>query len=462
METFHILNKSISFDENFLKYISIYNVQCNLCDEYSQKYNSMNQQINTMQELIEYITNLVDFMHNEFITSADNVLNLLAQFQILDKSLIDITSHCKSINDFHKHIQYYNNELNNLLNKVNNMKRENAISAANSVQGNYIGILSTSMWDLLVADLMNDRETRRVEKKQERTYNMAMKYQNMVFDKSLNKHSSELQKEIQEKMYKYGILVIEEMFDYCVDILISENKLSNSIREHLQKEKANTIINNLERIQDENIKQEQIIIALQAYPFSEEVHSKILEYITNNIEEYIRFIRYIKGENIIVKISISKHSNLIKDADNNYIKILRMLGENDTYYKKYINAIENNNLSDTNNSIKKDLVKNIYKFNDIDNISFDKDYKYVFDVFIYASHSIGKIEKQDRINGHIILNRSLSIWQMTPPTTIDIKISKINENKTNVTISTFSKYGAILGSPLVWKNKILKKVNQKI
>lgn len=612
METFNILGKSITFNEDFSKYLNINAHKQKLCNEYTTKYHAMNTYVNNLEELYEYINNLSELMKNTFTNSADEVLNLLTNYQIFDKSLSEILSNCKWANSYFKNIEEVSQGIQEFLKKQEKDIQETALEAADSVEYNQLNVWSSSGWDLFVADLINIGEERKAEKKQERIYKYAVNKQVKAYTKLNNEYANSQQQTLQEKAFIFGISSINEMFDYCINILISNGKLSLDIKEHLQKEKADNILSNIPRIQDENIKQEQLIIAFEADPFSSEIHSKIMDYIKNDIEEYIRLVKFIKCEDIILEICQNKCANFNNENDK-YVKIINLLDEkyikniilkantiediensnpninlsiskklfymefnkvfdaflyagniigkiqeqdkinghilvkcsmslknmlnpttidikirkqnaNETIveisslckndgagvlqspqkwkmklleevYKKLDSNIENsnkivsnninksleNNIENVNKVVSNDIKninvtednnvkdipktqipKSIYKFEDTEKIVFDKDYKYVFDVFIYASYFVGKTLKQDRINGHIIINRSLSIWQMTPPTIIDIKINKIDESKTEVNISTLSKNAQILGTPLVWKNKLLQEVYKNI
>ena len=141
-------------------------------------------------------------------------------------------------------------------------------------------------------------------------------------------------------------------------------------------------------------------------------------------------------------------------------KLLEEVNKKLGIYTNTYNSTSNIGNSKDNSQVSQSIGKNIYKFSDVETLTFDKNCKDILNIFLSSSYSIGTIKKLDRKNNHIIINRSFSLLQMTPPTTIDIKFSKIDENKSTVTISTLSKYGELFGSPRVWKNKLLKKVHK--
>lgn len=610
METFNILGKSISFDEDFSQYTNIQKKKFDYCKIFSDKYNNLisKQQINTMNEFIDYISYTRKFMDEEFYSMSNEILNILSEYNIFDKSNTDIISNCRTKNNFVENTNSYMRYIKDLFSKMEQKRAEvyfEAERTANKIyQPDYIGVITSSAWVAVTTDIRNEKEEYRTERKRENFVNKELKRVDKQLTNIADKDARELVQKFQESTFNYGILAICEMFEYCVSILIYENKLSFNIKKHLQKEKANNILSNLERAQDKNVKNEQLIIAFEADPFSSEIHSKIIDYIKDDIEEYIRLVKFIKCEKTILQICQKKCTNFNNENDK-FVKIINLLDEKyikniiskantiediensnpninlsiskkifymefnkifeaflyagniigkiqeqdkinghivvkcsmslknilnpttidikihkqnanqaiveisslcrsdgagilqspqkwkekllEEVYKKLDNNVENTNKIDSNNieKVNKPLdnniknvnrtvdnnVKNnpktqipetIYKFNNTEKLTFRNDYKYVFDVFIYASYFIGKTTKQDRINGQIIINRPLSILEMTPPTTIDIKINKIDETKTEVTISTLSKNAQILGTPLVWKKKLLEQVYKKI
>lgn len=454
MEKFNILNQELTFDDDLIKYMNIYNDKNKWIDEYIKKYSLLNMPVSNENEFFDFLNNFRLFIVEHIKVTADNLLNILVNFQIFDKSAEDIIYHCKSIGDFNNLLQQYKHEFELLLEKIENDKRKLAQDTANQVEGYYTNIISSSAWDIIAIETFNDIEEIRTQKKQQKVYNRMMSMQDRESAKMFKKALPPIQEEIYSQSKIYGINAINEMFDYCISLLISENKLKNDIIENLQIEKSTNILNNINRIQDISIQNEQIIIALMADPFSINVHSRLLDNLqsTQDISEYIRFIKFIHFENNVLGICENKCTNLENEQDK-YVKIINAIDEN--YIANVIskaNTIED--IENSNPSEQLSISKKIFYMN------YDK----VYDTFLYASNTLGKILEQDKSKGHIVVKCSMSLNNILNPATIDIKIIKQNANQTIVEISSLCKTDGmgVLKSPQKWKEKLLEEVNKKL
>ena len=152
METFNILGKDITFNEDFLKYLNINAHKQKLCNEYTTKYHSMNTYAKNLEELYEYINNLSELMKNTFTNSADEVLNILTDYQIFDKSLSEILSNCKWATSYFKNIEEVSQGIQEFLKKQEKDIQETALEVADSVEYTQLNVWSSSGWDLFVAD----------------------------------------------------------------------------------------------------------------------------------------------------------------------------------------------------------------------------------------------------------------------------------------------------------------------
>ena len=408
MEFFTILAHKVCVDSDLPKYIELYKKKLVLVDDYTKKYNEFQTKITTMNELIAFVENLKNFVVNEYNLIADKMIDILKNNQIYNKPKSEMMSSNNSVNQFEKLILSINKQIEDYLNSMN-------------VQFDDIKVQGMS-------DIKKD------------------------ISKTINATAQTFQTQIQDVVYKGSMLIIDEIFLYCLGILILHNKISGTVLDNLQKEKANTIMNNLEQIQDEGTKKSQLMLALQSNVISKDVHSKVLDCIFDDkdLEEYIKLVKFIGYEDTVLELCQSKISDLYNITDK-YVKLINLIDE------KYMESLRLKE-ERTNQSIS----KNIYKFSNTETICFNKDCQFLFDLFVNASSSIGKLLTQDGVNCHLVVKRSFSLLRMTPPTILDINIKQKDENLSEVTISTLAKFGAILGTPLVWTNKILKMVRQKI
>lgn len=455
MEKFNILKQELSFDDDLIKYMNIYNKKEHWLDEYTIKYNSLNSTVSSMDELKKYIDSHKEFIIREYNLIADKFLNILVQNQIYDKSSNYIISNNESVKQFENLISNIYREINKYLDmsykQLEQYKSEAAERAESAYDEYYTNVISSSAWDIIVAETFNDIEATRVAKKRQRLYNRDARLLENALNRDINKMAKNFQMKIEDTLYKGGFLIIKEMFLFCLKILISNNKLSSSVLDNLQHERAENILNNIGKINDNDTINEQLIIALNADPFSIDIHSKLLDNIQSDedITEYIRFIKFIGFENTTLEICENMCTNLENEQDK-YVKIINAIDE------KYItniiskaNTIED--IENSNPSIKSSISKKIFYMN------YDK----VYNAFLYASNMIGKkILEEDKTKGHIVVNLNTVL----NPVTTDINIIKKNANQTIVEVSSFCKAdgASIIKSSLNWKEKLLEEVYKKL
>lgn len=428
MESFQVLNNNISFSDDIKKLVNLHRKEQDSYNEYNLRYISMSKSVNDINELIDYINDLMEFMKYEFNYSANKILDIFADYKIFDKKIEDIIIQCTSITEFSRHLEYYTSEINKLINKINNYIREVANEAANDVEGAYINIISNSVWSLTVADIMNAKEERRVEKEREKRYNWMVKMQTREYYASLNKGAKNLQEEIYKKMYKYGVQAIKEMYHYCIVTLINNNCLAEEVQEYMQEEKSKVILSNLERTNDEEIKKQQLVQSLKYSPFLKEVHACIIEYINENeINEYIKLINLLDIKKDIIEICTMKCKELKNDEDK-YVKIINKIDS------QYINSLHLDGPKICDYTIEEyDLNLGTSEFKKLFNMSIDK----VYGILIEASKKIGKINEETNNLDKIIINCpiKLSLKEIIKESEIKILLKKRNANQTIAYIS---------------------------
>lgn len=480
METFNILNNTVSFDSELSKVSDIYIQSYKTIELFKSVYNAMKyEQLKDYDEFVKYVQKMEAFMFNEFESISSKVLDMLVQYQIYDKTTNDIKAKCKTISYFSSYmrdlVRNANNFSSDMLSKLNDIHYQSNKKAINAVQPNYLNIWSNSGWSLFVADVMNITEQWKTDRKQELIYKANVKAGEKKLQPIMNKFIEKTQIDVQTNLYTFGILAIKEMYDIGIDILIEENKISNAVQEHLQKEKCSNILSNLDRIQDENIKKQQVLVALQLYPFTETIHSKILDFEIDNIKEYTRLIKFIKCENMVLNACVIKHTNI--SNNEKYENILKQLDDNGNYYQMYLDKIrnQNENIGNTENTAKnnasntKDNSNNLFNtklYESEDSkkqISYNLDYTSIFDIFYVSASSLGKIETQDKANGHIVAKTNMNVAKMISFATIDITIKKITDNETIVNINVLTpNNNTPMKSGPKWLQLLLNEVNKRL
>lgn len=478
METFNLLNNTVSFDSELSKVSDIYIQSYKTIELFKSVYNTMKyEQLKDYDEFVKYVQKMEAFMFNEFESISSKVLDILVQYQIYDKTTNDIKVKSKTLPYFSSYmrdlVRNANNFMDSTLSNLNDMYYESSKKAINSVDPNYLNIWSNSGWSLFVADVMNITEEWKTDKKRQVIYNINARKGEKQIQSKVDEFVAKTQIDIQTNLYTFGILAIKELYDIGIDILIEENKISNAVQEHLQKEKCSNILSNLDRIQDENIKKQQTLVALQLYPFTETIHSKILDFDIDNIQEYTRLIKFIKCENMVLSACVLKHTNI--SNNEKYENILKQLGDN--YYQMYLDRIrnQNENIGNTENTTKnnasntKDNSNNLFNtklYESEDSkkqISYNLDYTSIFDIFYVSASSLGKIEIQDKANGHIVAKTNMNVTKMISFATIDITIRKITDNETIVNINVLTpNNNTPMKSGPKWLQLLLNEVNKRL
>ena len=362
MKNFKLLNNTISFDEDLLKCSKIYLKKSECLEKYSSHYDKEKQEkINNIEELINYSQVILNAINFGIDSAVSDVLNIFVENSILDKSETEIKQNCsvrEKANQYLAEIQISINQTQNEMNNVIDIaERESARIADNSVQGNYINILSNSVWDLTVADYMNYKEEEKVERKKERIYqkNVRWGYQqaSMIEQEICLKVKTRMETDLKT----LGRIGIEELFLYCIKTLIEYKKLSSSVIDNIDKEKSMTILQNVKKVLDRKIVYEQLLTALKTYPFSKEIHCEILKHISTDtdIKSYIDLIEFIGCKDIATEICLE---NCFNKLDNTtYLKVLKNIDSN-RYLQMCINQINNS----SNEDISQEIENNQHKF----------------------------------------------------------------------------------------------------
>lgn len=283
--------------------------------------------VTTMDELLKYLETILSFMKDEFNSSADGVINILVKKQIYDKNTDEIIDNCKTIRSFTNYYEDATRQIGeyvrNMSNQYEQIKIQKAQEATDAYDPYYIGVISTSSWDVLMADLLNDKEERNTAKKRQRYYDREMRVANSQLTSIANNYAIEVKQTLQHDIYEYGVQAITEMYNYCVIMLIQEGKLPSNLLENLQKSKSKNILQNIDKIENDDERKAQIVVSLQADPFNIDTNKMTLENSIANLEDYLKFVKFIKYEDIISEVCVKEYA---QTNNENYLKIVKELG----------------------------------------------------------------------------------------------------------------------------------------
>lgn len=353
MKEFKVLNTNIYFDEELQEYAEIYVHFIELCNNFSKRYTEkiIPISVETMENLVSKITNILKFMDNEFNIVINEVMNYFIKYKLFNKNEDDVKMHSISMIEYIEYIDNIQNEIHKAINDMNydmdNLMLESKQKAIDTVgTGTYLNVWTSSAFGLILAESMNASEYKKINQKQSEVWkaNYESGYNQLQY--KLSEKAKILNSKINTTIYNYGIKIINEMFECLIHLLTLEEKMINPAIDKLDIKNAKNILGNLNRITEEDTKQEQLSVALENYPFLEETHKKLLDY-ELNIDEYIKLVKFIKYENIIYNHCINeiniKISNKFKDTDIKYIQILKILKPKD-YLKDIVDIISNNDL----------------------------------------------------------------------------------------------------------------------
>lgn len=359
MKEFKILNTSISFDEELQEYSEIYVHFINLCNNFSKRYSEtiIPISVETMENLVSKITKILQFMDNEFDVVINEVMDYFIKYKLFNKNKEDVKMHSISMIEYREYIDNIQNEIHKAINDMNydmdNLMLESKQKAIDTVgTGTYLNVWSSSAFGLLLAESMNASEYKKINQKQSEVWkaNYEVGYNQLQY--KLSEKAKILNSEITTTIYNYGIKIINEMFECLIHLLTLEEKMLNPAIDKLEIKNAKNILGNLERITDKETKQEQLSVALENYPFLEEIHKEILNY-DINIEEYVSLVKFIKYDNIIYNYCMNAIENILKDEEIiRYLEIsYRLDNENciNDVFKVLLNAIIKNINSESPN-----------------------------------------------------------------------------------------------------------------
>lgn len=334
MKTFKILNKTVSFDDGIIDYINIIQQGQSYMLNFDDRYRNMPQkQINTMEDFGLYVNELSDYVPKEYIKISEELVNLYIKYNIYDMSPALIqTNYARFLS---KHVERMKPIINEIATFVSQVKQGvTGIQAKwkqyvdEAVPGHYFNVYSPYYSDILLNDYFNHKEEKRVERKREQLYNQnASKTVNEYMTQVFELCYSYIDK-IQQFIYEDTIEMIDGMYKNCAMDLVTKGKLS-SFSQYTDSLKSNAILDNINRITDKAIAEEQIVNLLQIDPLNTNVHYKIIEYITNDdIPEYAEIIKFFKLETFIFFIyteDCGKGEQGNKDLNNKCLNILKLV-----------------------------------------------------------------------------------------------------------------------------------------
>lgn len=315
MKTFKILNHTISFDEGVNDYIEIIQYAQSYKLKFHERYMSKPQKnIASTEDFALYVQELYNNgFAEEYMRLSEELVNLYIKYGIYDmskemiqaKNLSSLNAHLQKMKPIIDEIEIFASQVRQGVVDIES-KWQNIIDEA--VPGHYFNVYSSSYSDILLNDYFNHKEEKRVEKKRQRLYTENA-------SKTINDYLSQIIplcqeyiNQIQNLIYEDIMQSIDNMYKNCAMDLVSKEKISPFYK-YTDKSKSSAILDNINKITNKEVIEEQLVNLLQTDSFNPLVHFKILEYITyNDISQYAEIIKFLKLENMIFYFYIEDYS----------------------------------------------------------------------------------------------------------------------------------------------------------
>lgn len=315
MKTFKILNNTISFDEGLIDYIEIMQDSQKCKENFEDRYIVKPQKnMTTLEDFALYVQELYNNgFAQEYMKTSEELVNLYIKYNVYDmskdmiqaKNLSSLNAHLQKMKPIIDEIATFSSQVKQGVVDIE-AKWKNIVDEA--VPGHYFNMYSSSYTDLLLNDYFNHKEEKRVERKRKRLYNKNA-------SKTLNNYLSQIMplckeyiNKIQQLIYEDVIEAIDTMYKNCAMDLVARGKIS-PFSQYTDSFKSNAILDNINKITNAEVINEQLGNVLQIDPLNPLLHLKIIEYIQyNDIPEYVELIKFLKLENLILYIYVEDSS----------------------------------------------------------------------------------------------------------------------------------------------------------
>lgn len=332
MKTFKIFNNTISFDEGIIDYIQI------MKEAQSYKLNFNNRyivrpkkSITSVEDFALYVQELYNNGFSlEFMKLSEELVNIYVKYGIYDmsKEMIQakntrvLTAHLEKLNPILDEITTFVSQVNQGVVDIE-AKWQSIVDEA--VPGLYFNMYSSSYTDLLLNDYFNHKEEKRVAKKRQRLY--AENANKTVNDylRQIIPLCEEYIRKIEIIIYEDIITSIDTMYKNCAMDLVSKGKITSFIP-YIGSYKTNAVIDNLNKITDEAIIEEQIVNLLQTDVFNPYTHTKVIEYLkSNDMSEYAELIKFLKLQDDIFCNYCEERVKGNHELSNKYLNVLKSI-----------------------------------------------------------------------------------------------------------------------------------------
>lgn len=320
MKTFKILNRTISFDEGFIDYLEIMQEGQNYKLNFDNRYWAKPQKnITTLEDFGLYTQELYNNgFAEEYMKVSEEIVKLYIKYGIYDMSKDMVQA--KNLSSLNAHLQKMKPIIDEIAVFASQV-RQGAVDIEakwqdivnDAVPGHYFNMYSSSYTDLLLNDYFNHKEEKRVANKRERLYNENVSKTMNDYICQIMPLCKEYINKIEQLIYEDVIEAINTMYKNFALDLVAKGKIS-PFSQYTDSFKSGAILDNINKITNAEVIEEQLVNVLQMDPLNPDIHFKIIKYITDNdIPEYVEIIKFIKLENLFFYIYADDYS---KEQEN--------------------------------------------------------------------------------------------------------------------------------------------------
>ena len=315
MKTFEILNYTISFDEGIIDYIKIMQEANSYKKNFNDRYMARPQK--NIASLEDFALLVQDLYKNgfsqEYMKLSEELVNLYIKYGIYDmpkdmiiaKNFSSVNEHLQNLNPILEEIATFSSQVKQGFNDIES-KWEYYVNEA--VPGHYFDVYSSSYSDILLNDYFNHKEEKRVEKKRQRLYNENVEKTKNDLISQIIPLCYDYINRIEQLIYNDFMKTIDTMYKKCALDLVAKAKIA-PFSDYADSFKSNAILDNIDKIPNKEVKEEQLVNALQIDVLNPLVHLKIIEYITDNdIPSYIEIVKFFGLENMIFNFYVEEYA----------------------------------------------------------------------------------------------------------------------------------------------------------
>lgn len=306
MKTFKILNHTLDFDEGVIDYVKIMQDANSYKLKFNDRYMARpKKNINSLEEFVLYVQELYNNgFSQEYMKLSEELVNLYIKYGIYDmpKDMIQALN-VSSLNRHLKNLEPILDEITTFSTQVkqgfDDIETKWEYYVNDAIQGHYFDVYSSSYSDILLNDYFNHKEEKRVEKKRQQLYNENVGKTKNDYISQIIPLCYEYINKIEQLIYNDVMQTIDAMYKKCAMDLVAKAKIK-PFGDYTNSLKSNAILDNINKIDNKEIKKEQLVNALQMDILNPLVHLKIIEYITDeDIQSYIELVKFFKLENMI-------------------------------------------------------------------------------------------------------------------------------------------------------------------